>query len=126
MASSAASYTAASESARIGLPPLGDVARDLRGADDATLGVAHRRNRQRHLDQPSVLAAADGFVMLDELAAGDGREDLLFFGMEVCRHQQGDRLADHLLGHVTVKPLGAAVPADNQAVEVFAEDRVAG
>jgi hypothetical protein len=54
---------------------LGDVAGDLRGADDPPLAVPERRYRERDLDQRAVLAAADGLVVLDALAAPDALED---------------------------------------------------
>src|SRR5204863_6168263 len=50
---------------------LGDVTRDLRRADDLPIIAANRRNREGNIEQTAVFRLADGFEMLDALAAMD-------------------------------------------------------
>ena len=42
-----------------------DVAADFGSADDAPVLVFYRRNRERNIEQRSILAPADGLVMLE-------------------------------------------------------------
>ena len=58
---------------------LGDVARNLRGADDRAVFVPYRRNGQRNVDDAAVLAAPDSLKVLDALAAPDTLQDSRFF-----------------------------------------------
>src|SRR5579872_2692094 len=58
-----------------GAAPVGDVARDFRGADDLTFRIADRRYGQRDFDEAAVLAAPDRVVMFDALAAANAAED---------------------------------------------------
>src|SRR5262249_38690749 len=102
----------------------GDVARDLRGADDPPLDVANRRDRERDVEQAAVLAPADGFEVVDALAASDARENFGLFIEPVGRDQDGDRLSDHLCSLIAEQTLGALVPGGNHAVEIFADDRI--
>src|SRR4029077_5657081 len=54
---------------------LGDVARDLRGSDNAPGTVADRRYRERDVDEASVLATTHGFKVVDAFAGPDLRQD---------------------------------------------------
>src|SRR4029079_19198042 len=47
------------------LSTLGDVAGDLRGADDRALAVTDRRDRQRDIERSPILRDAHGLVVLD-------------------------------------------------------------
>ena len=103
---------------------FGDVARDFRHADDAARGVEDRRDGERNVDQPAVLAAAHGFEVIDALAAADAGEDVVFLGLTIGRDQDADRLADQLRGGVAEQPLGPRVARLDDAVEILGNDRV--
>ena len=60
---------------RLGALFLRDVAGDLRRADDAARPVAHRRDRQRHIDLDAILAPPYRLEMIDPLAMPDPVED---------------------------------------------------
>ena len=108
----------------LGALALRDVARHLGGADDPSASVAHRADRQRDVDAPSVLGQPHGVEVLDHLAESQPREDLVLLGAEFLRHQQGDGLAEHLVGAVAVHPGGTLVPAGDRPVQGLADDRV--
>src|SRR5580700_3857531 len=59
-----------------GLFARGDVAGDLRGADDDAVRVLDRRHAQRNGKLAAVLALADGLVMVETLAATNAGENL--------------------------------------------------
>src|SRR6202011_5693943 len=59
--------------------PRGDVAGDLRRADDRAVRVADGRHRQRHIDERAVLAPADRLEMIDAFATPDALEDEILF-----------------------------------------------
>src|SRR5262249_34365642 len=77
-----------------------------------------------HFDKRAVLAAAQGFVMLDLFAAGDAGEDFWFLRIKVGWDQDRDRLAQRLADRVAIKALGAAIPAHDHPAEILAEDRI--
>ena len=52
---------------------LRDVARDLRRADDAAAAVANRGDRQRDVDEPTVLVQSRGLEVLDRQTGADVR-----------------------------------------------------
>src|SRR5579862_5169858 len=94
---------------------LGDVARDLRSADDAAGIVDDRRHSQRNCDHAAVLAPAYSLEVLDALAAADTAQDARLFVEQVLRNEDRDRLADHLLLKVAEQPLRALVPGRDDA-----------
>ena len=100
-------------------PALGDVSRDLRSPDDPAARVLHGRDGERNVDQASVLAPADRFVVVDALAAADALQDARLLIEPTGRHEHGDRLANRFQGGVPKEPLGAAIPTGDDAVEVF-------
>jgi hypothetical protein len=110
----------------LGRLPLGDVAGDLRGADDAPVGGPDGRDRQRDVYERAVLAAADGLVVLDALARADAREDGRLLVDVVFGEEGGDGLADDLLGRVAEDALGPLVPTGDDAFERLADDGVVG
>src|SRR2546423_735720 len=61
-----------------GLSPLGDVARDLGDPHDLPGRILDGGDGQRDIKGGSVLAHADGFVMLDALPALQARQDAWF------------------------------------------------
>ena len=105
---------------------IGDVPRDLRGADDPAGDVAHRRDRHRNIDLAPILTASYGFKVVDPLAASYAFEDHVLFQQAVSREQPGNRLTDHFLGCVSEDRLGSPVPARDDALERLADDRVVG
>ena len=64
--------------------------------------------------------------MLDALTAPDALENFRLFGLQIGRNENGDRLANGLFRRIAEQTLRARIPADDDAVEVFADDRVVG
>ena len=104
--------------------PRRDVARDFRGADNDAFCIPHRRDRQRNVDQRAVLAPPHGFIVLNAFTAPDARKDRRFLVLQMRRNQDGDGLADDLVGGVAEHALGALVPGADDAIEVLANDRI--
>ena len=75
----------------------GDVAGDVRGADDAEDRIADGRDRERDVDPRAVLANALGLVRLDAFPAANALENALLLVLAVRGHDDVDRLADRLL-----------------------------
>ena len=107
-------------------PPFGDVAGDLGRANDFASRVPDWRNGQGYIDEASVLAPPNRFVVLDPFAAADALEDHRFLIFQIARYENGDRPADHFPGRIAEQPLRAVVPAGDHAIEVFGQDRVFG
>ena len=105
---------------------LGDVARDLRGADDAALRIANRRDRKRDVDQPAILRAAHGLEVVHRLAIAHLGEHHVFLGAALFGNDERDVPANRVLGAVAEHALGAAVPGLDDAVEGLADDGVVG
>src|SRR5260370_981768 len=105
---------------------LGNVTDNLRGADDLSLRIFDRRDGQRDVYQTPVLTLADGFVMFDALAAPNALDDRFLFVLVFWRDQNLDVLANYLFGHVAKDSLGRAVPGDDSAIEVLADNCVVG
>ena len=110
----------------LGSPELGDVPGDFRRPDDPALGILDGRHGQRNLDQSSVLAPTNGFIMIDALAATDAVDNRGFLVEAVRRNHDRDRFADDLFGRIAEQPRRAPVPTGDDAVEVLAHDRVIG
>ena len=64
--------------------------------------------------------------MLDPFPAAEPLQDRPLLVVSLRRDDQGDRLADRLVGRVTEKALGPGVPRSDDAVERLADDRVLG
>jgi hypothetical protein len=105
---------------------LGDVADNLHGPDDSAISISDGRKRQRYLDQASVLASANGFVVIDTLAALDTLQDERLLVLAFGRNQNRDRLADDLVGGIPEKPLSSPVPSGDNSVKILACDGVLG
>src|SRR6266536_534028 len=113
----------------VGPVQLGDVAGEARCSDDpAGGGVAHRRDGYGHLDDAAVLMAADGLVMPDSFPAGDAGADAEFFGplVLVFGDDNVDGPADRFLRRVAVHAGGRVVPGEDDAAQVYGDDRVVG
>ena len=104
----------------------GHVAGDFRGADDRAVFVPHRRHGERNVNQPAVLAAPDGLVVLDAPAGRDAFQEPRFLALEMIWNNRGDRFTDHLFGGISEQALSAGIPADDHAVEILADDDVVG
>jgi len=62
--------------------------------------------------------------MIYTLPTAHAVDDFWFFINAICRDQDRDWLADDLVRLITEEPLGTAIPACNDAVEVLADNRV--
>ncbi len=103
---------------------LGDVARDLRGADDAAGGIENRRHGDGNGKRRAVFPLAHGLEVIDALSAPDARQHLIFFALAIRGNEQPDRLADNLVRRVLKHPLRRTIPRLDDAVQVFAQNRV--
>ena len=112
--------------ARLGLLALGDVARDLRCADDPARSVPDGRHGERDVEPAAILVAANGLVMVDALTAPDAVEYAGLLVVALGRYEDGHGLANDLIGFVAEEPLRRAVPAGDDAIEILADDRVVG
>jgi hypothetical protein len=111
---------------RLGPPPLGDVARDLAGADDDVVFVADRRDREFHVEQAAIARAAHGLEAADALAGEQPRHDRVFFGAAIFRDDERDVAAHGLVGRVAEHARRRDVPRDDDAAGVLGDDRVFG
>ena len=111
-----------------GLDPLalGDVARDLRCADNRAFTVSDGRHRHGHVEQRAVFAAADCVEVAHDLPSADTFEDAAFLFESLWRNQQGDGLTHRFLGSVTKQAFCAAIPTGDDAIDVFTDDCVIG
>src|SRR5687768_8968673 len=64
--------------------------------------------------------------MIDTFAPANAAENAGFFVGALGRDENGDVLADGFVGSIAKDAFGAAVPTGNDAVKVFADDRVVG
>src|SRR5215510_2714515 len=103
---------------------FGYVARNFRRADDAARGVSHRRKGEGNVQRGAVFTQADGFEMFNPGAPPDLLNNLRLFVQPVRRNQNGAGLAYRFLSRVAEHTLRALVPTRDDAVEVFAQDRV--
>src|SRR5271170_6166284 len=98
---------------------LGNVTRNFGRADDIAAEVSDWRNGQRDINEAAVLALSDGLVVVDPLTATDAFEDSGFFVVTIGRNEHSQRLADRFLARVAEETLRAAVPARDDAIDVF-------
>src|SRR5204863_4119141 len=112
--------------ARLRLLALGDVARDLRGADNPARRVPDGRHGERDVEQAAILAAANGLVMVDALTAPNAVEYGGLLVVALGRYENGHGLANDLFALVAEEPLRRAVPAGDDAIEILADDRIVG
>src|SRR5690606_7405680 len=101
---------------------MGDIAGDLGSADDYAGSVSYRRDGQGELDIGAILAAPDGFEMIDPLAAPYLREDSGLLVQTILRNEHCDRLADCLFGGIAEYPGRAGVPTLDAAGKILADD----
>src|SRR5215831_18609399 len=105
---------------------LSDIARNFGRAHNPALRIREGGNGQGNIQQRAVLAASDGFIMVDFLAAADALHDAPLFVDPFGRGEQRDRLADSFPRSISKKPLGAGIPARGDALEIGADDGIVG
>jgi hypothetical protein len=103
---------------------LADIPKNLREAQQLTVDVANRRERERDLDQFALFAGPDRLVVLDRFAAESPDTRLSCRRADVFRHDQLRGLSDRLSGGVAKEPFGGRIPEGNEAVQVFPNDGV--
>src|SRR6266545_3974240 len=90
---------------RLRAQALGNVARDLRCADDRPALVPDWGDAERDVNERDVLPAPNGLEMIDGLARANARKDLVFLVLPIFRNDRADRLSNHLGGRVSKHPL---------------------
>ena len=103
---------------------LGDVSRDLRRANDLSVGVPDGGHGQRNDNQTAIFALPNRLEMVGTLPSPDPRQNRSFFVMSVYWNHDRDGLANRLFRRVAEDTFGTPVPACDHAIEVFAHDRV--
>src|SRR5207253_9649333 len=103
---------------------LGDVSRYFGGADNFPSRIPHRGNRQRYLNRAAVLAHSNGVKMLNALASSHPIENSGLFVPTIGRDDKRDRLTHSLQCRVTEEPLRAPIPADDGAIQIFANNAI--
>ena len=103
---------------------LGDVPLDGGGADQPTLGIAHRGDAEADPDPLAILADPLRLLELDALAPPQPLEELALGVVPVLRDEAEDRLSDDLRGGVAEDPLGGGIPAGHHPLERLADDCV--
>jgi hypothetical protein len=74
------------------------------------LSISDRRDRLRNVYQATILALADGFVMIDALPAPDASKDLRFLLVPLGWTENCNGLADGFFGGIAKDPLCGFVP----------------
>ena len=75
---------------------LRDVPRDVRGPDDDSRLVAHRRHGNRDVDLLAILAHPDSLEVTEMTAAPDALDDVALLVEAIGGEQHPDRLPDRL------------------------------
>ena len=73
-----------------------------------------------------VAALAHRFEVIDTPTGADRFEHGVFLGLSIVGNDATNRSADHLVGCVAEHPLGGIVPRQNDAVQIFADNRIVG
>src|SRR6266567_1173761 len=102
----------------LGLLPLGDVANDLRCANDSPQCIVDRRPGYRHVDQLAALCAPDGFVLLNPFSVFYALQNSRRLINAAGRDDGRNRVADHLFGRIAEDTLSALVPTRNDSIQV--------
>ena len=84
--------------AAFGAFAIGDIARDLGGADDAAGGVLDGRDGEREVDESAVFALAEGVEMLEPFAALDAGDDGVLFSEAVSEDDESNVADDSFPG----------------------------
>src|SRR5882672_9779880 len=99
---------------------LCDISRNLGCAYDVPRAVSDRRDRQRDIDDRTVFALANRFVMIHLFPSPNPRQNIWFLILLSLRHQKRDRFANDLMRFITEHLLCATIPALDDAIEVLA------
>src|SRR4051812_1897529 len=105
---------------------IGDVAGDFGCADNVSGKISHRGDGERDIDEGTVFALTDGMEVVDALAAAEALDDAGFFVPALTRDDEGDVLADRLIGAVSEHVFRTLIPTADDAVEGLADDGVVG
>jgi hypothetical protein len=105
-------------------PALGNVAGDLRGADDSTFVVPDRRQRDRNFKHVTILGNPRGFIVLDRFATSDRGKQPLFLVVTLRGNHRQDRLPEDLGCRIAEELFRAMVPTGDDAVQALADDRI--
>src|SRR6185437_8183730 len=95
-----------------------------RHAGDFAPRVADRRDRERDVDRPAVLAAVFRLIAVDQFAGAQALHDAGLFTDAFGGHQHGAGLPDRFLGGVSEQFFRALVPASDGVGQIAADDRV--
>src|SRR5690349_2192038 len=106
--------------------PRADVAGNVGSADHRTCRIMQGRNRKRSVNQCSIFAAADGFVMVDALAAANALQVIQLLVPTIGWNDQCNRPSDNLFGCIAENAFCPLVPARDYTTEIGAYDRVIG
>src|SRR5579859_4347639 len=103
---------------------ISDVSGDFRGAYDLAFSIFDRRDRHRNVDQATVFAPANCFIMIGPLSTPNTPKDhgllIKLFG----RDENCDRPAHCFVSRIAEDALSALVPTLNGTVEVLRYDCV--
>src|ERR1700722_3876266 len=100
------------------------IPRDFRRPNDLAGGVLEWRDCHGNLNQASVFAPSYGVEGLDALSTPDAFKDVGFFVLPIRRNEEGDRFADNLICCITKDSLSPAVPAGDDAINIFGHNRI--
>jgi hypothetical protein len=79
---------------------------------------------QRNYNRTTILAPANGFIVVNALPARNLLKDYALFILPIWRDQNCNRCADHFFGRIAKQSLRAVIPTDNEAIESLADDCV--
>ena len=109
----------------LGVPSLGDVARDLRKAKQLAVRVADRVDDDVRPEQSAVLAHPPTLGLVAALLGRRAERAVSRAGRAIgLGVEDRDVPADDLVGRVALDPLGAGVPADDLARGVEHDQRI--
>src|SRR6202022_1467308 len=103
---------------------LRNVTSDLRRPDDLTLRVSDRRDGQRDINQASIFAPTNCFIMVNAFASSDLLKNKRLLVSTILWDQYRHGLPDNFRGLISEEPGCCVVPAADDAVEIFADNCV--
>nr|WP_246779904.1 hypothetical protein [Rhizobium sp. BK312] len=105
---------------------LRNIASDLRRADNFAILIPDGGNRQRNVEERSILMLPYRLEMFDPPAIANVIDNCIFFMQAIVRDDDTDVPPHRLGGGKSEKSLGASVPAGNNAVDGLTDDRIVG
>ena len=112
---------------QFGLRPFhrGDITRHFGRADQSPGIIPYRGDRQRHVDDRTILAPPPCRKMLDPLSGVDPlHHPSHLVALAVARQQDRQRLSDRFRGGIAEDGLRPGVPIGHDPIERLADDRV--